>query len=73
MGVQIGERSATPTAGADGKWLSKIDPPASGGPYTMRSPMSVSCRYMLVRDQEFGGTNPLAQSRFNPVRQLKGF
>jgi hypothetical protein len=29
--VQIGDHSATATAGADGKWLAKIDPVALGG------------------------------------------
>jgi len=31
--VEIGENSSTATAGADGKWLAKIDLPAVGGPY----------------------------------------
>ena len=30
--VEIGEHSATATAGADGKWTAKIDPPARGRP-----------------------------------------
>lgn len=34
--VNIGENSATATAGADGKWQAKIEPPAPGGPYTIK-------------------------------------
>ncbi|MBV9252150.1 MAG: hypothetical protein JO227_23260, partial [Acetobacteraceae bacterium] len=33
--VQIGERSATATAGPDRRWLVKIQPPVPGGPYTV--------------------------------------
>jgi sialate O-acetylesterase len=33
--VQIGGRSATATARADGKWQVRIEPPAPGGPYTV--------------------------------------
>ena len=33
--VQIGEHSATATAGSDRRWLIKIQPPAPGGPYTV--------------------------------------
>ena len=52
VGVQIGERSATATAGADGKWLAKIDPPAPGGPYTVRiaGKQTVELRDVLVGD-----------------------
>ena len=34
--VEIGENSATTTAGADGKWQAQIQPPAPGGPYTVK-------------------------------------
>ena len=34
--VEIGGNSATGTAGADGKWQARIEPPAPGGPYTVR-------------------------------------
>src|SRR4051794_20867942 len=30
--VEIGENSATATAGADGRWQARIQPPAPGGP-----------------------------------------
>jgi sialate O-acetylesterase len=33
--VEIGEKSATGAAGADGKWQVRIQPPAPGGPYTL--------------------------------------
>lgn len=33
--VQIGDNSATATAGADHRWEVKIQPPAPGGPYTV--------------------------------------
>jgi sialate O-acetylesterase len=34
--VEIGEHSATATAAADGKWQARIQPPAAGGPYTVK-------------------------------------
>jgi len=34
--VEIGENSAAATAGADGKWQARIQPPAPGGPYTVK-------------------------------------
>ena len=34
--VEIGENSATATAGADGKWQARIQPPPAGGPYTVK-------------------------------------
>jgi sialate O-acetylesterase len=34
--VNIGDNSATATAGADGKWQARIQPPATGGPYTVK-------------------------------------
>ncbi|UWZ84152.1 sialate O-acetylesterase [Occallatibacter riparius] len=33
--VQIGDKTATATAGADRRWQVKIQPPAAGGPYTV--------------------------------------
>src|ERR1035437_11186849 len=34
--VQIGESTATGTAGTDRRWQVKIQPPAPGGPYTVK-------------------------------------
>src|SRR5512143_2189251 len=34
--VEIGENSATGTAAADGRWQARIQPPAPGGPYTVK-------------------------------------
>ena len=34
--VEIGDHSGTATAGADKRWQVKIDPPAAGGPYTVK-------------------------------------
>ena len=34
--VEIGENTATATAGADGKWQARIQPPPAGGPYTVK-------------------------------------
>ncbi len=34
--VEIGENTATATAGTDGKWQARIQPPAAGGPYTVK-------------------------------------
>jgi len=34
--VQIADKAAAGTAGADGRWEAKIDPPAAGGPYTVK-------------------------------------
>ena len=34
--VEIGENSAIATAGADGKWQARIQPPPAGGPYTVK-------------------------------------
>jgi len=34
--VEIGENSAAAIAGADGKWEARIQPPAAGGPYTLK-------------------------------------
>ncbi len=33
--VGIGDQSATAVAGADGRWLARIQPPPPGGPYTV--------------------------------------
>ena len=50
--VQIGERTATATAGADGKWTAKIGPPAAGGPYTMKisGKQTIEVQDVLVGD-----------------------
>ena len=34
--VEIGDNSATATAGADGRWQAQIQPPPPGGPYTVK-------------------------------------
>lgn len=34
--IELAERSATAVAGADGRWQAHIEPPAAGGPYTLR-------------------------------------
>jgi sialate O-acetylesterase len=34
--VEMGDKSATTTAGADGRWEVKLDPPPPGGPYTVK-------------------------------------
>jgi sialate O-acetylesterase len=34
--VEIGENSAAATAGPDGKWQARIQPPPAGGPYTVK-------------------------------------
>jgi sialate O-acetylesterase len=50
--VQIGEHTATATAGADGKWTAKIDPPEAGGPYTIQisGKRTVELQDVLVGD-----------------------
>jgi len=50
--VEIGGHTATGTAGADGKWMAKIDPPAAGGPYTLTisGKQSVELHDVLVGD-----------------------
>jgi len=51
--VQVGDKSATGTAGTDGRWEVKIDPPATGGPYTMKiagAKQSVELKNVLVGD-----------------------
>lgn len=50
--VEIGENSATTTAGADGRWQVKIQPPAPGGPYTLRisGKQTVELHEVLVGD-----------------------
>jgi sialate O-acetylesterase len=50
--VQIGENSATATAGPDGRWQARIQPPAAGGPYTLRitGPQTVEVNDVLVGD-----------------------
>jgi len=50
--VQIGEQAASATAGADGRWQVKIQPPAPGGPYTVKvtGHQSVELHNVLVGD-----------------------
>jgi len=50
--VTIGENSATTSAGPDGKWLVHIDPPAPGGPYTVKisGRQTVELHEVLVGD-----------------------
>jgi sialate O-acetylesterase len=50
--VEIGEISATATAGADGRWQARIQPPAPGGPYTVKisGKQTVELQDVLVGD-----------------------
>ena len=50
--VEIGEASATATAGADGRWQAQIQPPAPGGPYTVKitGSQTVELHEVLVGD-----------------------
>ena len=50
--VEIADKSATGTAGADGKWTVKIQPPAAGGPYTVKiaGKQTVELKDVLVGD-----------------------
>jgi sialate O-acetylesterase len=51
--VQVADKSATGAAGTDGRWEVKIDPPATGGPYTMKiagAKQSVELKNVLVGD-----------------------
>jgi sialate O-acetylesterase len=50
--VEIGEHSATATAGPDRRWQVKIQPPAAGGPYTVRitGHQTVELHNVLVGD-----------------------
>jgi sialate O-acetylesterase len=50
--VQIGDNTATSTAGADGRWQAMIQPPAPGGPYTVKitGHQTVELHNVLVGD-----------------------
>jgi sialate O-acetylesterase len=50
--VEIGDKAATGTAGADRHWQVKIDPPAPGGPYTVKisGKQTVELHNVLVGD-----------------------
>ncbi|MGH7952344.1 MAG: sialate O-acetylesterase [Limisphaerales bacterium] len=51
--VKIAGHSATAIAGSDGQWETKIDPPKSGGPYTLKisdADQSVEFHEILVGD-----------------------
>lgn len=50
--VQIGDKTATGTTGADGRWQVSIEPPAVGGPYTVKitGHQSVEIHNVLVGD-----------------------
>jgi sialate O-acetylesterase len=50
--VQIGEQTASAIAGADRRWQVKIQPPAPGGPYTIRiaGHQSIELHNVLVGD-----------------------
>lgn len=50
--VEIGDKSATGTAGPDRRWQVKIDPPATGGPYTIKisGKQTVELHNVLVGD-----------------------
>ena len=75
--VEIGEKSATSTAGADGRWQVRIQPPGLGGPYTVKitGKQTVDLKDVLVGDvwicagqsnMQFG----LAQAR-NAAEEIK--
>lgn len=55
--VQIADHSATGTAGADHRWQVKIQPPAPGGPYTVKitGHQTVELQNVLVGDVWIGG------------------
>jgi sialate O-acetylesterase len=50
--VEIGDKSATATAGADGRWQARIQPPPPGGPYTVKisGKQTVELHEVLVGD-----------------------
>src|SRR5579863_87209 len=50
--VQIGDTSATGTAGLDGRWQVRIEPPAPGGPYSVKitGHQTVELHNVLVGD-----------------------
>jgi sialate O-acetylesterase len=50
--VEIAGRTATAVAGDDGRWEAQFQPPAAGGPYTIRvsGPRTVEIREVLVGD-----------------------
>jgi len=52
VSVQIGENRATATAGPDGRWRASIQPPAAGGPYTLKiaGKQAVELQDVLVGD-----------------------
>src|SRR6185503_11829717 len=55
--VQIADHSATSIAGADHRWQVKIQPPAPGGPYTVKitGHQTVELHNVLVGDVWIGG------------------
>ncbi len=50
--VQVGDQTASATAGADGRWQVRIQPPAPGGPYTVKitGHQAVELHNVLVGD-----------------------
>ncbi|HEY3439680.1 MAG TPA: sialate O-acetylesterase [Paludibaculum sp.] len=50
--VEVGEGSAIATAGADGRWQARFQPPPAGGPYTIKitGKQTVELREVLVGD-----------------------
>lgn len=75
--VEIGDKSATATAGVDGRWQAKIQPPGPGGPYTVKisGKQTVELHEVLVGDVWIcaGQSNMgfgLAQSR-NGAEEVK--
>lgn len=51
--VQVADKSAKTTAGTDGRWQVKIDPPPAGGPYTIKiagAKQSIELKNVLVGD-----------------------
>jgi hypothetical protein len=57
--VQIGDNTATATAGADHRWQVKIQPPAPGGPYIVR---------ITGHQIEHGSPAPLCRGFFSSGR-----
>ena len=50
--MKIADGAATAIAGADGRWQAKIEPPPTGGPYTLRitGRQTVELHEVLVGD-----------------------
>lgn len=68
--VQIGDNTATAVAGADHRWQAAIQPPAAGGPYTVRitGRESVELQNVLVGDVWLCGGQSNMQFSLKGVR-----